>query len=334
MIDGDSAQVQDFSSALAGTPSWIATNRDQSKMTIVVMTGVTTLARATAYMMEQKGIELPGHDIQAFLADADFVHVSNETAFATDCPPPKFEYTATNLRFCSDDRYLALFKSIRANLIELTGNHVNDWGHTALNHTLDLYDQNKMAYFGGGRNTEDARKGITLQHNGNIIAFIGCNPVGPEFAWATETDPGAAKCDDDYLSTAIPQLKQNASLLIMDIQYQEYYQYDTPADQVDFFNKYVNMGADIVLGTQAHQPMGFAFSGSAFVHYGLGNLFFDQMDDIATRQMFMDKLIIYKGKHLSTVLFTGIIEDYSRPRPMTTEERSAFLKQMFGFSGW
>jgi poly-gamma-glutamate synthesis protein (capsule biosynthesis protein) len=53
-------------------------------------------------------------------------------------------------------------------------------------------------------------------------------------------------------------------------------------------------------------------TGSAFIHYGLGNLFFDQMDSIATRQMFADRLIFYGGRHISAVLFTGLIEDFSR----------------------
>ncbi len=101
-----------------------------------------------------------------------------------------------------------------------------------------------------------------------------------------------------------------------------------------FFKKYADMGADLVMGSQAHQPQGFAFTNKTFIHYGIGNLFFDQMDDIATRQMFADKLIIYDGRHLSTILFTGLSEDYSRPRPMTGDERAAFLKTIFGASGW
>src|SRR5262249_2681634 len=153
-------------------------------------------------------------------------------------------------------------------------------------------------------------------------------------AWATVTLPGAAKCDDAFLSTEIPRLKTVANVVIMDIQYQEYYQNTVPEDQVAFFAKYAALGADLVLGTQAHVPQGFAFTDHAFIHYGIGNLFFDQMDDIQTRQMFADKVIIYNGKHISTILFTGLMEDYSRPRPMTADERSDFLKTIFKASGW
>jgi hypothetical protein len=34
------------------------------------------------------------------------------------------------------------------------------------------------------------------------------------------------------------------------------------------------------------------------------------------------------------VLFTGLIEDYSRPRPMTDAERANFLQTIFKASGW
>jgi len=310
------------------------TNRDVSKLTVLVMTGTTALTRATAYQMEQTGITLPARDILPFLADANIVHTSNEVAFATDCPYPNPSFDVTGLTFCASDKYIDLLTAIHLRVVELTGNHVNDWGTAALSHTLDVYDANAMLTFGGGRDAEHARQAALVVDHGNTIAFIGCNPVGPPGAWATDTMPGAAKCDDDYLSKEIPRLKKIANVVIMTLQYQEYYEYDTPQEQVDFFRKYADMGADVVFGSQAHQPQGFAFVNGTFIHYGTGNLFFDQMDNIATRQMFADKLILYNGRHISTTLFTGISEDYSRPRPMTTDERSAFLATIFGVSGW
>jgi hypothetical protein len=33
-------------------------------------------------------------------------------------------------------------------------------------------------------------------------------------------------------------------------------------------------------------------------------------------------------------LLTGMLEDYSRPRPMTEAERNAFLAEYFYLSGW
>ena len=74
----------------------------------------------------------------------------------------------------------------------------------------------------------------------------------------------------------------------------------------------------------------------SLIHYGLGNLFFDQMDYpvVGTRREFLDRHVFYKGKHISTELMTAMLENYARPRPMTIDERQTFLQDIFTASGW
>ncbi len=331
----DAAALQAIAQAILSAGSWLPTNRDPSRLTALILTGVTALTRATAWKMETQGILYPARDIAPFFAEGDIIHTSNEVAFAKNCPYP--DPASPSLIFCSREKYFELLRAIGINVIELTGNHVNDWGTAALLNSLELYTAYSLPYFGGGKNAEDARRAAIREHNGNKIAFIGCNAVGPNGAWAAAERPGAARCDDAYLSLEIARLKTVADIVVMTIQYQELYQYNAPPAQNAFFRKYAAMGADVVIGSQAHQPQGFAFTawqGGAFIHFGLGNLFFDQMQSLGTRQMFADKLIIYEGRHISTELYTGIIEDYARPRPMTPTERAAFLKTIFRASGW
>ncbi|MBC7871482.1 MAG: hypothetical protein H7Y09_11640, partial [Chitinophagaceae bacterium] len=66
----------------------------------------------------------------------------------------------------------------------------------------------------------------------------------------------------------------------------------------------------------------------AFLHYGLGNLYFDQ-PVYENRRFFIDQLFIYEGRLLTVDLFTGIIDDFARPRPMTADEQAEFLEFMF-----
>jgi poly-gamma-glutamate synthesis protein (capsule biosynthesis protein) len=73
---GDAAFVNSTVEAVNATGKWIATNRDPAKMTILVMTGVTALTRATAFTMETKGITLPARDILPFLDGADLIHTT------------------------------------------------------------------------------------------------------------------------------------------------------------------------------------------------------------------------------------------------------------------
>ncbi len=76
------------------------------------------------------------------------------------------------------------------------------------------------------------------------------------------------------------------------------------------------------------------FGEGAFIHYGLGNLFFDQMQSLELRQQFIDRHVIYDGRHISTQLLTSLLENYSRPRPMRSDERATFLVEIFQESGW
>jgi poly-gamma-glutamate synthesis protein (capsule biosynthesis protein) len=58
------------------------------------------------------------------------------------------------------------------------------------------------------------------------------------------------------------------------------------------------------------------------------------MDMPGTRQTFIDTYVIYDGRLLSVELWTGLIEDYARPRLMTPAEREQLLRTIFQASGW
>lgn len=336
-LSGDDAATSQLADELVLAGAWPQTNRDSSKLTRIVLSGVTAMTRVTAYYMEQLGITHPGDGILPFLQDADLIHTSNEVSFAPNCPTPIRDWASTT--FCSDDRYLELLQYIGLDVAELTGNHNNDYGPAAYEHTLQMYEQAGIAYFGGGRTPEIARAAWITEINGNTIAFIGCNKPGPAWAWVSAEQGGAAPCDDEYLQAELGRLSQQVDIVIMSVQDFEFNQYDAPSAQVARFTNFAQWGADVVIGTQAHQPQGFGFvprdgQPSAFLHHGLGNLFFDQIQRIENREMFLDKLIIYDGKLINTVLFTGIIDDYCCPRPMTGGERRNFLAAIFRASGW
>lgn len=309
-------------------------NRDPEKMTILVMTGVTALVRATAEKMEVKGRTYPGEAIRDWLINADLTHISNEVPFAQNCPYP--DPSSPYLFFCSDPRNIELLDYIGTDIIELTGNHFQDWGSEATLFTIDLYNKRHWPYFGGGINALDARKSIKLENHGNKIAFIGCNPSGPAYAWATDTEPGAARCDMNWMTEEIQRLKSEGYIPIATFQYYEGYSAWPGLEQTRDFRMMTDAGAVIVSGSQAHFPMTMEFYEDSFIHYGLGNLFFDQMDYpvVGTRREFIDRHIFYNGKHINTELLTALLEDYARPRPMTPDERTIFLSDIFMASGW
>jgi len=313
------------------------TNHDPSKLTTIIMTGVTALVRATAYTMETKGVTYPGRDIRDFMRAADITHISNEIPFFTGCDFPN--PNRYKLVFCSDPKYIELLKDVGADVVELTGNHFADYGPGAMLETLDIYYQNSIPYYGGGADLDDALKPLLIQHNGNLIAFIGCNPVDlGKPPVATEDKPGAAPCSHSFLVNTIEDLDELGYVVIATFQHREYYSADARPDQLEDFHRVADAGATIVSGSQAHYAQMMEFYDDSFIHYGLGNLFFDQMGDVpyypGIRREFIDRYTIYNGKLISVELLTMMLEDYSRPRPMTPDERASFLNEYFVHSGW
>lgn len=309
-----------------------ATNRDPSKLTVLLMTGVTALVRATAARMESMGVDYPAWNIGDTLRAADITHISNEIPFFNGCPYPNPRQEG--LVFCSNPKYIELLELIGADIIELTGNHFQDYGSQATLDTLEMYKERNWPYYGGGANLEDSQKPAILEHNGNRFAFLGCNPIGPGYALATENSPGAAPCGDyEWMKSKIAQLSAEGYIVIATFQYQEYYRAEPIEKHIQDFRAIAEAGATIISGSQAHVPQAMEFYNGSFIHYGLGNLFFDQMYDLSRRE-FLDRHIFYDGAYISTELVTAMLEDYARPRLMKADERKTFLEMMFEASGW
>ncbi|MDT8305940.1 MAG: CapA family protein [Anaerolineae bacterium] len=300
------------------------------KITRVAMTGVTALVRATAYQMEIRSITYPGEEVMPLLQAVDIAHISNEVSFVPECPPPHYIGGTT---FCTSPRYMELLQFLGVDVVEMTGNHVNDWGAGYIPYTLQLYENAGMQYFGGGRDLVDAQEPAIFEHNGNTIVFLGCNPAGPAGAWAGAEWGGARPCDELF-GEQIRTYRDSGAFVIATQQYWESYHYAPTAQQREDFAAIAAAGAAAVSGSQAHHVQGFGFDHGAFIHYGLGNLFFDQMDQPGTRQTFVDVYTIYENRLLNVSLWTGLIENYARPRLMTPEERADLLETTFQASGW
>ena len=322
--------------APAGTPEvvtafrqrWPAlySNRQPERLGRIALTGVTALTRATAYQMEIFGVDYPGEEVAAVLATADVAHVSHEVSFSPDCPYPN---PLGGTLFCARDSYLGLLQFIGVDVVELTGNHLNDYGAENLARSITLYEQAGMQVYGGGRDLAAAAQPLLLDVKGSRVALVGCNPAGPNYAWATATRAGANPCDYAAVYGQIGKLRAEGYIVLVTLQYAEHYDYLPTTSQRADFRALLEAGAHAVSGSQGHHAMTFDLYHGGFIHYGLGNLFFDQMEMIGTRESFVDSYLVYDGRLLSVELWTGLIENYARPRLMSPAERAATLGRVF-----
>ncbi len=308
-------------------------NRVPDELTVVAMTGVTAMVRLTAQQMDERGVDWLAEVVGPELASADITVISNEVPFVPDC---ETNTNMDNLTFCSKPDYMKALTDSGVDIIGLTGNHQNDYGREDAVTSLDIYAEANLPVYGGGRNKEEAFAPYYLEHNGNRLAFLGANSYGPQFAWATDTQPGSAEFDLNIMSATIRRIGEldRADVILAELQYQESYDVTPLFDQRQNFNALVRAGADIVTGVQSHVPQAMEFNEGKLVLYGLGNLFFDQMWSQATREGIIVKHTVYNHRHISTQVFTTLLYDYGQPRWTTPEERESILKRVYGASYW
>jgi poly-gamma-glutamate synthesis protein (capsule biosynthesis protein) len=316
-----------------GTEGW-----DEEKLTKLNMGGVVAIARSLAARMDQVGdYGYPAKEIGSFLADADLTHVSNEVSFVDGC------VAYSGMRFCSKPEYIETLEKSGVDIVELTGNHNNDFGSEYNKNTIETYTSLGMRYFGGGLNSEDASKVLYEEVNGSTIAFVGYNYYDTmlgTLALAGTERAGANSYSVEKLREDIAEAKENADVVIVTFQFQECWSYPATdviyppcyrpvavPDQEGVFKQAIDFGADIVVGTQAHQPQTYELYGEGIIFYGLGNLYFDQINWIGTRQGLVLSHYFYDGQYIQTKM-TPILMNNDFVPEIADEEESKLLMEL------
>lgn len=304
---------------LCGSAASRVTNLDPAHLTTLVMSGTTALTGRTAERIDAEGIADTVRFIKPFFASADLVHVSNEVAFVKNCKPRTGQ---KELIFCARDRYVALLEALNVTLIELTGSHLTDYGHRSLERTIDMYEERGWRWYGGGRTQLEASAPQIIEHNGNKLAFVGCNAVN----WwikAIGQGSGTADCDWPRMVWQIQDLRRRGYTPIATVQHRELRTHVPAPDLVRDLRKLAEAGAMFVEGSQAHVAHPWDVHYGAYVHYGPGNILFAQYRDLQ-RDATVDKLFIYEGKLLSVAhLYTRT--EHGQPRLLDERERTKFL---------
>jgi hypothetical protein len=326
-----------FSGSDAGVLSDLKLNELTTKDTTlkINMTGVTALTR----VMQRKlaTVKDPlyfSEKIGDFLADADITHVSNEVSFRDGC-----QYSSVS--FCSPKEFIETLKDSGVDLVELTGNHNNDNGSIFNTESINLYHGLGMATFGGGLNKEEAAKPHLEDKKGSKITFLGYNMAdgAGSGAIAGNTTAGANIYTESKAKVDIEAARQTSQFVIVNIQYAECQAY--PAGYVEFplcdgtiggqeeaFRQMIDFGADMVVGSSAHQPQTYELYEGKPIYYGLGNLYFDQTQWPGTERGIILTHYFAGGKLLQTKLSPTEYDKDFQTRLMDIETAVYLLERL------
>ncbi len=316
-----------------------APNYNADKLTRITLSGTTALARHTSTALDSMGLQQAASGIQDYVRLADYFHITNEASIAPGCPQLNDAVLAGQSSMCMKGEHADLFRLLDVDVVDLTGNHIADFGYESFIDTLDHFAAQGIQLVGGGRDQAGSRSPLILQQKGSSIAWLACNAIGPAYALANddpESDlgrrPGAAFCNKAWLQEALPVLAAQHDVVLLTLQFREFSGFEPNQRHIQDYQAYAEWGADVVIGTAQHQPMSIDLYQTrrgeiAYIHYGLGNLFFDQ-EIWGQRRFFMDTLYVYDGRLLAVELFPGIIDGWARPRLLEGEDRFNFLHFM------
>lgn len=305
---------------------------EKSSVLSLAQTGVTAMSRGMNAKLNSVGGDATyfAEKIKDYLSAFDLTHTSNESSF-TDM--------ATAHNICSDPRFIDVLTAIGLDIVELTGNHNQDCGNNAASDTIDIYEQNNIKIVGGGKTADAAAVPLEIDAKGTDITFLAYNL---STGGATYGDtPGANQYYEENAAAEIAAAKERGDFVIVDIQYYECSGYaseteDTTCDyadsaagdQVGFFRHLIDLGANVVVGTSAHQPQTFELYGDGAIYYGLGNLFFDQIWWPGTTRSLIMEHYFYKGKLLQTRITPTVYDSNMQTKLLDKETAEWFIARL------
>lgn len=295
-------------------------------------TGVTALSRGMDVKLKSVGMDATyfAKNIGDYLSSFDLTHTSNESSFSNGA-------WARNI--CSNPKFIDTLTAIGLDIVELTGNHNRDCGYDAATETVEQYLDLGMQIVGGGRNADEAAKPLEISEKGTNVTMLAYNQ---STGGATYNSlPGANQYYEEDAARNITAAKEKGDIVIVDIQYYECNAYastyEDPAcdyanssagDQIGFFRHIIDLGADIVVGTAAHQPQTFERYGNGVIYYGLGNLFFDQVWWPGTTRSLILAHYFYGGKILQTKIVPTVYGDEMQTKLMDEETTKWYLDRL------
>ena len=275
-------------------------------------TGVTAITRAMTITLNGKAGGRGSYfadKIKDFLSSKDLTHISNEVSFADGC-----KGSTETMSLCADWRAIDTITAIGTDIVELTGNHNNNYGTSNNIKTIEKYEELGMKTVGGGKTEEEAAKPLEIEEKGQKITFLAYNhstSTKGNGELADGDKPGANGFTEEKAKKDIEEAKERGDFIIVDIQYSECWSYpdgytelpscDAPiSGQKSFFRQFIDWGADVVIGTQAHHPQTFEIYEGKPIYYGLGNLFFDQTYWPGTQRGYILTHYFYNNQLINT----------------------------------
>jgi poly-gamma-glutamate synthesis protein (capsule biosynthesis protein) len=286
--------------------------------------GDVMMAGNVGKLVLDKGYDYPFERVGDLLREADFTAANLETPITDRGEPLDKQWV-----YRTPPDAVPAFVRAGIDLFTLANNHILDYGRIGLLDTFAYLEEASLLYVGAGRNEEQAFAPAIVDLNGIRTAFLGFSRVVPDNTWKAGSDrPGVAQTYDHTSATAaIAQAAKEADLVIVLAHWGDERVPLPNRFQVDLARRYIDAGADLVVGSHPHVLQGFERYKDRWIAYSLGNFVFTTNPNPKT----WDSAVLQATCSKSGECELNVVpvnNAYAHPEPLDGDERLRILREL------
>jgi len=232
----------------------------------------------TVYAKTQKANDFnyPFLNIDSFLKTGD-LRIANLEGPITNY---KSVSNGTNrMRFTISSDFLDILKS-RFEVVSLANNHMLDFGENGYNQTKEFLASAGISFFGDYKNRTENLSTI-VEKNKIKIGFVGYHDL---------IDEGI-----DGVIAEIQKIKSESDFVIVMPHWGNEYQLKSSKRQQEEAKRFIDAGADLVLGGHPHVIQESEEYNGKMIFYSLGNFIFDQYFSQETMESLAIEILLEKS---------------------------------------
>jgi len=279
------------------------------------------------------GFSLPFAPIAPVLRRADLAMVNLETTVSYGgSPTPGKDYT-----FRAPPTAFQALKSGGVDVATVANNHGVDYGISSLLDTLRYAKRYHFPLVGGGLDAAQAYAPYRVTIKGQRIAILAASQViDSNLVSLWTAGPGKPGIASAYqvgrLTAAVRAARKTSDTVAVYLHFGEERHSCPDSMQISIARSLIAAGADIVVGSHAHQQQGAGRLGQAFVDYGLGNFVWYSRNSVASTTTGVLEVTV-TGRRIDRYSWIPATIVNGSPTPRTGSARTAAISSWRSLRG-
>lgn len=226
--------------------------------------------------------------------------VNLESPFVTESNIP-FKKKITLYAFPPALAYLAYLNPY---LVNLSNNHINDYGSDSVKYTFDLLDKASICYFGAGLKNKNFHLHVVSEEKTVFLAYA---------TRSSDFTGSALFAENDFYGVRNVELNEIKSVrkkypsytLVVNVHWGvEDIKYPEP-EKVKLGRRIIDAGADLLIGHHPHIIQPYEKYKGKYIFYSVGNLYFNDIHYSLNNEIHFKKALRHQKRGLIPIFTVG-----------------------------